>query len=49
MSSELKILLFTIMLIGIGITALMFSLRHCDTVEYQDLNGSHFIQVCEGE
>jgi hypothetical protein len=49
MSSELKILLFTIMLIGIGITALMFSLRNCETIEYQDLNGSHFIQVCEGK
>jgi hypothetical protein len=48
-SSELKILLFTIMLISIGITALIFSLQNCETVEYQDLNGSHFIQVCKGE
>jgi len=49
MSSELKILLFTIMLIGIGIIALIFSLGNCETVEYQDLNGSHFMQVCEGK
>ena len=49
MSSKLKILLFTIMLIGIGITALVLSLRHCETIEYQDLNGSHFMQVCEGK
>jgi len=49
MSSELKMLLLTIMLIGVGVLALLISQRNCYQVEYQDLNGSHFTTVCEGE
>ena len=49
MSSELKVLLLALALILISIFFFWLSSRHCSQVEYQDLNGSHFIQVCEGE
>ena len=47
MSSEMKLLLLTIMLIAVGIVAFWYSLRNCHQVEYQDLSGSHFVNVCE--
>lgn len=47
MTKELKMVLITLMLITIGIIALWWSQRNCYQIEYQDLNGSHWLNVCE--
>jgi hypothetical protein len=48
-NKELKLLLIAFALLLLGIAAMFWQYRGCETVEYQDLNGSHFMQVCEGE
>lgn len=48
MSKELKLLLISVGLVVAGVIALLLSARNCEYVEYQDLDGSHYVQVCEG-
>jgi hypothetical protein len=49
MSKELKLLLIAFGLILVSIFVFWLQSRNCSQVEYQDLNGSHTIQVCKGE
>jgi hypothetical protein len=48
-SKELKMLLVSILLMFIGGFLLWLGQRDCEMIEYQDLDGSHFIQVCKGQ
>lgn len=49
MNKELKLLLFSLLGLIVAIIILYWATnRHCEMVEYQDLDGSHFVQVCEG-
>ena len=49
MSDELRLLLVSILLLMLGFVALTWQTKECYPVEYQDLNGSHYVQVCEGD
>jgi len=49
MNNELKMLLIAFMLLIVGIVVFWYQQQGCHQVEYQDLNGSHFMQVCEGK
>jgi hypothetical protein len=49
MNSELKLLLIAGSLLLIGLLFLLNAKSHCQQVEYQDLNGTHYTQVCGGE
>jgi len=48
-NKELKLLLIALGLILLGVASMFWMYRGCEQVEYQDLNGSHFMQVCKGE
>jgi hypothetical protein len=48
MSKEAKLLFISMALVVLGAIALWLSARTCDTIEYQDLDGTHTMQVCEG-
>jgi hypothetical protein len=48
MSKEAKLLLISIVLVILGAVVLVLSARECDTIEYQDLDGTHTMQICEG-
>lgn len=47
MSKELKLLLISFLLILVAIVIFWYQQQGCHQVEYQDLQGSHTIQVCE--
>jgi hypothetical protein len=49
MSSELKMVIITFTAITIGLLAFIWgnNLPKCSDVEYQDLYGTHHMQVCE--
>jgi hypothetical protein len=49
MSSELRLLLISILLVVVGFVALTWQTYRCYPVEYQDINGSHYVEVCEGD
>ena len=49
MNKELKLLLLSILLVIVGLIALTWQTNKCYPVEYQDLNGSHYVEVCEGD
>ena len=49
MNSELKLLIVAGSLLLIGLLFLLAGESNCETVEYQDLNGTHYTQVCGGE
>jgi len=49
MNQELKMLLIAFMLLIVGIVVFWYQQQGCYQVEYQDLNGSHYMTVCEGK
>jgi hypothetical protein len=49
MNKQLKLLLISILLVCVGFVALTWQTVKCYPVEYQDINGSHYVQVCEGD
>jgi hypothetical protein len=49
MNKELKMLLISILLVVIGFVALTWQTKYCYPVEYQDIDGSHCVQVCKGD
>jgi hypothetical protein len=49
MNKELKLLLIALGLILLGVASMFWMYQGCEQVEYQDLNGTHYMQVCEGE
>jgi hypothetical protein len=48
-NKELRLLLLSILLVVVGFVALTWQTKNCYPVEYQDINGSHYVQVCEGD
>ena len=48
MNSELKLLLVAFALTLLGLILLIVGQSKCETVEYQDLQGTHTTQVCRG-
>jgi flagellar biosynthesis/type III secretory pathway M-ring protein FliF/YscJ len=48
-SKELKMLLIAFLLILVGIVVIWWENQNCYQVEYQDLQGSHTVQVCDQE
>ena len=48
MSKEAKLLLVSVVLVLLGAVMLVLSARDCETIEYQDLSGTHTMQVCKG-
>lgn len=49
MSDKLRLLLIAFLLVIVGFVALTWQTVKCYPVEYQDLNGSHYVQVCGGD
>jgi hypothetical protein len=49
MSDELRLLLISILLLVLGFVALTWQTKECYQLEYQNLTGTHFKQVCEGD
>lgn len=49
MNDKLRLLLIAFLLVMLGFVALTWQTGKCYPVEYQDLNGSHYVQVCEGD
>lgn len=47
MSKNTKMLWISILLMLIGVAALLWSNRNCEIIEYQDLQGTHTMQVCK--
>jgi hypothetical protein len=49
MNKDLKVLFISFgLLFGLVIVLYFVQERNCETVEYQDLQGTHTEQVCEG-
>ena len=49
MNDKLRLLLLAFLLVMLGFVATTWQTVKCYPVEYQDLNGSHYVQVCEGD
>ena len=49
MNSELKLLIVATSVLLVGFLFLLNAKSRCENVEYQDLNGTHYTQVCGGE
>ena len=48
-NKELRLLLISILLVIVGFVALTWQTYRCYPVKYQDINGSHYVEVCEGD
>jgi len=49
MSKELRLLLLSLLLVVAGFVALAWQTNKCYPVEYQNINGSHYVEVCGGD
>jgi hypothetical protein len=49
MSDELRLLLVSILLFMLGFVALTWQTKECYQLEYQNLSGTHFKQICKGD
>lgn len=49
MSDELRLLLISVLLLILGFVALTWQTKECYQLEYQNLSGTHFKQVCKGD
>ena len=48
-NSKEKLLLITVILVFLVLIFLPIEKQNCYPVEYQNLTGTHTVQVCEGE
>jgi len=49
MSDELRLLLISILLLTVGFVVLTWQTKECYQLQYQNLTGTHFKQVCKGD